>query len=204
MLLALTSTRFAMTQDFAAISSATLAALLILAFTELQSGLTVSRQLKDSLYAEYVNEIRSSLDEYYSETPIPEPEKMRVERELKHFRERMVRGARVELAWKFWYGIAMAYLALGLWQAIQWSALAKQSRGYDTAFTIVLSIASGGLQLGMGFLVRQLAIWRRRAIDFKVRLSKDLGIPDADHAQILYDGWQRAKKVHTRDIMRLR
>ncbi|MFJ4895941.1 hypothetical protein ACIP5U_39060 [Streptomyces sp. NPDC088788] len=182
---------FAMTQDFAAISSATMAALLLLVLTELQATSTHFRSERQRLFAEYSSEIRASFDAYYSGTALTAEESRRVEHALKRFRIRHV-SVVFGQAWRYAYALAGVVCATGLAAVLRWSALAHHPKGYTTALVALAVIAYSSLALTLGFAGRQIFQARTRTQEDLISLSDALGIPDVQHAKSMYEQWSWA------------
>ncbi|MFJ9099519.1 hypothetical protein ACIRJM_13670 [Streptomyces sp. NPDC102405] len=183
---------FKMSQDFAAISSAVLAALLILCLTELQSTSAQLHEWRMKLLDEYAADIRKGFDSYWSGQALTSAERRRVNRQLNRYRHRQ-NWQVWDGAWRSTYRLAAMGCAVGLATVVRWSALAKPTRGYTSATYIVLMItfASGGLLYG--YVARrgmQQAVERH---EYAIKWAKALDVPDLKNMEALRDPWLQAE-----------
>ncbi|WP_330352097.1 hypothetical protein [Streptomyces chartreusis] len=179
---------FAMSQDFAAISAATMAALLILVATELAASANQQHAQRLQLLVEHGAAIRASFDEFFSGTPLPPKEKRGIERELHRFRTRRT-SHDFEVLWRGGYGLAAFMCIGGLALVLRWSALAEQPKGYHTATYTLVAIGGSGVLLFGGFCWRQMAQNRHRRIEWLLRTCVVLGVPDAQDARRMWLHW---------------
>jgi hypothetical protein len=182
---------FAMTQDFAAISSATMAALLILVATELAASSNQLYVVRRQLLIEYGPAIRASFDEFYSGTPLTPDQKRNVERELHRYRSRSYSHA-FELYWRVGYGLAAFMCLAGLALVLRWSALTQHPKGYTTATLTLVAIAGSTSLLLMGFWFRQVVRARQRRYEGLLSLCAVLQVPDAQDANRMMTQWMKA------------
>ncbi|MER6434120.1 hypothetical protein ABT272_41550 [Streptomyces sp900105245] len=177
-----------MSQDFAAISSATLAALLILALAELQATGNQINELRARLLAEHAAAIKVSFEEFYSSSALSADEKMHVERELHRWRTRQVSGIFASF-WRAAYGLVVVTCVVGLILILRWSALARHPKGYHTAFFALLAIGYSGAFLILGYYVRNLARQNTRLQEQAIALSGLLDVPNAGDAAKMFRIW---------------
>ncbi|WP_158012997.1 hypothetical protein [Streptomyces sp. Root369] len=185
------SKTFAMTQDFAAISSATMAALLILVATELAASSSQLYVARQQLLIEYAPAIRASFDAFYSGTPLTPDQKKNVERELHRYRSRSYSHA-FELYWRVGYGLAAFMCLAGLALVLRWSALTQHPKGYTTATLTLVAIAVSALLLLAGFWSRQWFRARQRRYEGLLSLCAVLQVPDAQDAGRMMTQWMMA------------
>ncbi|MEV5106479.1 hypothetical protein ACFQ7G_09325 [Streptomyces massasporeus] len=186
------SKTFAMTQDFAAISSATMAALLILVATELAASGSQLHVARQQLLIEYGPIIRASFDEFYSGRRLPADHKRDIERELHRYRSRSYSHA-FELFWRMGYGLAALMCLAGLAMVLRWSALAHHPKGYTTAVCTLVAIAVSTLLLFVGFCWRQTIRARQRRYEGLLSLCAVLDVPDAQNAGRMMNQWMVAR-----------
>ncbi|MFF4693276.1 hypothetical protein [Streptomyces sp. NPDC001307] len=179
---------FAMSQDFAAISSATMAALLILVLTELQASSNQVHELRTRLVDEHGAAIKASFDAFYSGNHLPPDQKRRVERQLRRFQTRQISTV-FEQFWRVSYGLAAASCFAGLVVVLRWSALAHPSKGYVTALAALSAIGYSSVSLIMGYFIRQSLAGAARRQQRLIALSKLLDVPDAQDAARMFQMW---------------
>ncbi|MFH8419307.1 hypothetical protein [Streptomyces collinus] len=182
---------FAMTQDFAAISAATMAALLILVATELAASGNHLHVARQQLLIECGPAIRASFDAFYSGTLLPPDQKRKVERELHRYRSRSYSHAS-ELFWRVGYGLAALMCLAGLALVLRWSALTQHPKGYTTATCTLVAIAGSTLLLVAGFYWRQVVKARQRRYETLLSLCAVLEVPDAQDASRMMNQWMVA------------
>ncbi|WP_329291353.1 hypothetical protein [Streptomyces pseudovenezuelae] len=185
---------FAMSQDFAAISSAILAALLILTLTELQATSTQLHEWRTTLVSAYSTDIQASFDEYWSGTALPDAEKRRVTRHINRYRVRQTWMV-WDGAWRSMYRLAAAGCLIGLAVVVRWSALAKPTRGYTSALYVLLVIGFAALALLYGYFMRGVMQREVQRHEYLIKWSKVLDVPDLQHMQSLRDPWLKAENL---------
>ncbi|MER6977767.1 hypothetical protein [Streptomyces carpinensis] len=181
----------AMSQDFAAISSATMAALLILVLTELQATANQVREAREALLTEYGAAIRASFDEFFSGTPLAPDQKKRVQRELKRWRNR-AETHEANIYWRGFYALAAALCVAGLVVVLRWSALEHPTKGYTTARFALVAMGWSATTLLAGWRARQQATANAHRQQELLKLSALLDVPDAQDAEHLYRLWARS------------
>ncbi|KOV51440.1 hypothetical protein ADL00_40580 [Streptomyces sp. AS58] len=177
-----------MSQDFAAISGATMAALLILVLTELQATSSEAHERSARLRTEYAAAIRASFDEFYSGTPMPADHKRRVERDLNRWQTRLISSVMGRF-WRQAYGLAAVTLVAGLVVVLRWSALAHQPKGYHSASAVLLAIGYSSAALMLGLYARYKHRDLTRHHEQLIALSALLDVPDAQNAASMYRVW---------------
>ncbi|MEU4169998.1 hypothetical protein AB0F46_24345 [Streptomyces sp. NPDC026665] len=185
---------FAMSQDFAAISSAILAALLILTLTELQATSTQLHEWRTALLSEYSRELQASFDEYWSGSALTDSEKRRIARNLNRYRVRQT-WMIWDGAWRSMYRLAATGCLVGLAVVVRWSALAKHPRGYTSALYILIVIGFAALALLYGFVARGMMQQAVQRHEYLIKWAKVLDVPDLKHMQSLRDPWLKAESL---------
>ncbi|MFD7631148.1 hypothetical protein ACFV7Q_34900 [Streptomyces sp. NPDC059851] len=184
----------AMSNDFAAIVSATMAALLLLLIAEFQAGVRSNASVARSLAEEYADTIRASFFEFCSGTELPPEDKKRVERELERY-QRLRRVAQRHVVWQYGFVVAGCWLVFGLARVITWAphAEADLEKGTDVALTALSAIAIGFLLLVLGFVTRFLNAYQFSTLQEGIRLAERYGIPDENDVRSLYRAWEKSR-----------
>ncbi|MFI1839737.1 hypothetical protein [Streptomyces olivaceoviridis] len=183
---------FAMSQDFAAITSATMAALLILVVTELQATANQMHEVRTKLLTEHGTAIQASFDAFYSGTPLSPQQLKHVEREIHRFRSRSYSSA-FDLFYRVHYSLAAFASLAGLAGVLRWSALAHPSKGYLTASGALAAIAYSALALFVGYCIRQSVRNKMRRQEWLLGLCELLGVPDARDVRFMWSQWLAAE-----------
>ncbi|MFJ5712745.1 hypothetical protein [Streptomyces sp. NPDC093105] len=181
-----------MSNDFAAIISATMAALLLLLMAEFQAGVRSNAAVARALAEEYANAIQAAFFEFCSGTPLPPEDGKRVERELGRY-QRLRRVARRHVAWQYGFFVAGCWLVLGLARVISWAPHEEKdlAKGTDTAVIALSATAIGFLLPVTGFVVRFLNAYQFSRLQIMTRLADRYGIPDEHDAWSLHLAWER-------------
>ncbi|MFI8823845.1 hypothetical protein [Streptomyces sp. NPDC053431] len=180
-----------MSNDFAAIVSATMAALLLLLIAEFQAGVRGNAAVKRSLDAEYAHAIQASFFEFWTERPLAPDDKNRVERDLKRYQE-LRRTAQSHVYWQYLFLVAGVALVWAMARVLAWAPHeeAHLAKGGSVAKFALAATAFGFLVLVVGFLSRFLSAYEFAQLKAGIELADRYGIPDVADAQRLHRRWE--------------
>ncbi|MFF7382923.1 hypothetical protein [Streptomyces griseoluteus] len=187
----LAQSHLAMSNDFAAIISATMAALLLLLIAEFQAGVRGNAATATALTEKYGDAIRDGFFEFWSGTPLPPRDKRRVERELARYRD-LRRTSQRRVGWQYLFVLAGVALVYGLARVILWAPHSEKdlTQGACVAGTALTATAVGFVLLVAGFVARFVGAYRFRELQKGIELAELYGIPDARDALALHRRWE--------------
>ncbi|TGN81701.1 hypothetical protein E5083_04130 [Streptomyces bauhiniae] len=187
----LAQSHLAMSNDFAAIISATMAALLLLLIAEFQAGVRSNAAMATALAEKYADAVRDSFFEFWSGTPLVPEDKRRVDRELARYRE-LRRTSQRRVIWQYLFVLAGVALVYGLVRVILWAPHPEKelTTGACVAGTALLATAGSFVLIVAGFIARFVGAYRFRELQKGIELAELYGIPDARDALALHRRWE--------------
>ncbi|MFI5530527.1 hypothetical protein ACIA8O_18495 [Kitasatospora sp. NPDC051853] len=179
---------YGMSNDFAAIICAVLAALLVVAALEAVNGFRDNRQRNEELLLEYAEPIRRTLLARSTGIPLPPAEQADVDKELQRFWIRKHSLQRIRM-FAVLYMASSALLACGIAAAVRWAALKQPTAGYATAQFCLVAAGLSTVMLVAGLALRLSVDRRYRRHRLQIELSRQLGEPNATLAHRQFLDW---------------
>ncbi|MFI9047012.1 hypothetical protein [Streptomyces sp. NPDC053427] len=180
--------KFAMTQDYAAVISAALAALFLIGIVEVANSFKSRGEDRDLIRAHHMAEIKESILGFKNGTPLTEDRKEATEKSLKLFKKRMD-------AMQTLTGVHLAFMAgtlfmLGkaLLDVLHWSALKGPSDSPDIAKSSYLVTLFAVFSITAMFALRTAMTNRYRRWSARREIAQELGL-GVEEAMALSQRW---------------
>ncbi|WP_405763830.1 hypothetical protein OG539_43560 [Actinacidiphila glaucinigra] len=187
-------TDLAMSNDFAAIISATMAALLLLLIAEFQAGVRSNAAVARSLAEEYADAIKQSFLAFRSGVPLAPDDEERVERELQRYQQ-LRRTNQRHVVWQFPFAVAGMALVYGLARVILWAPHGEDdlSRGSSVAMTALIVTGASFVVIAAGFTARFWSAYNFAKLQTSIRLANQYQIADISELQETYRRWEKSR-----------
>ncbi|MEV7377908.1 hypothetical protein [Streptomyces lydicus] len=182
--------KFAMTQEYAAVISATLAALFLIGIVEAANSFKSRGEDRDLIRAHHMAEIKESILGFKNGTPLPEGRKEATEKSLKFFKKRME-------AMHTLTGLHLAvtvgtlfFLGKALLDVLHWAALKNPSDSPEIAKSSYIVTLFAVFSIAAMFALRTAMTNRYRRWSARREIAQELGL-GVEEAMALSQRWIR-------------
>ncbi|MFI8793646.1 hypothetical protein [Streptomyces sp. NPDC055105] len=184
---------YSMTQDYAAVISAALAALFLVGFAEFIGGLRVISEDADQIRALHAEEIKESVTAFKAGRKISGPQREQLDRKLLLYQRRLNKMQILHRVSRLITLLTLAYLGYALLDVLHWSALAKPGPRPDIARGSFLTTAFSTWLLIIAHALRMHVRHQFRSWERWVEIAKQWGIDDPDEAMRTAKEWAASR-----------
>ncbi|GJF30367.1 hypothetical protein KNE206_30670 [Kitasatospora sp. NE20-6] len=183
-----------MSNDFAAILSAVMAALLLLLIAEFQAGVRGNAEVARSLAEEYKDVIKESVLEFRSGTELPTTDHARVEAGVARY-QALRRAAQRHVGWQYLLLMSGAGLAFGLGAVVVQMARDEKTRGDASGLTLFVLLITGAslVLVAAAFGLRFRHAYKFARLKWGYQLSDMYEISDVKAVLELQERWERSR-----------